>query len=198
MPERSLILASGSPARLRLLRDAGFAPTVVVSGVPENDPDDAGAGSMALRLAERKAVAVARPDGDAVVVGCDSILEFEGRRHGKPSDAEEALRWLRAMRGREGTLHTGHCVVDERTGEQVSAVAATVVRFGDADDAELEAYVATGEAAVVAGAFTLDGRSAPFIDGIVGDPSNVIGLSLPMFRTLLRRLGIPVTALWAR
>jgi septum formation protein len=170
----------------------------VVSGVPEDDPDDAGAGSMALRLAERKAVAVARPDGDAVVVGCDSILEFEGRRHGKPSSAEEALRWLRAMRGREGTLHTGHCLVDERTGGRVSAVAATVVRFGDADDAELEAYVATGEAAAVAGAFTLDGRSAPFIDGIVGDPSNVIGLSLPMFRTLLRRLGIPVTALWAR
>lgn len=198
MPERSLVLASGSPARLRLLRDAGFAPVVVVSGVPEDDPDDVTTDAMALRLAERKAVAVARPDGDAVVVGCDSILEFDGRRHGKPASEREALGWLRSMRERQGTLYTGHCVVDERTGRRASAAAGTVVRFGSATDDELEAYVATGEAVAVAGAFTLDGRSAPFIDGIVGDPSNVIGLSLPLFRTLLRTLGIPITALWDR
>jgi septum formation protein len=197
MPERTLILASGSPARLRLLREAGFDPKVVVSGVPEDDVAADDTRGVTLLLAERKASAVADPDGDAIVIGCDSILEFDGRRFGKPASAEEAMGWLRSMRGRQGTLYTGHCVIDERTGEQVSEVAATIVRFGTTTDEELRAYLATGEAMAVAGAFTLDGRSAPFVDGVDGDPSNVIGLSLPLFRSLLSRLGIPMTALWA-
>ena len=107
------------------------------------------------------------------------------------------MGWLRSMRGREGILYTGHCVIDERTGNPATDVAATTVRFGVTTDDELRAYLATGEAMAVAGAFTLDGRSAPFVDGVDGDPSNVIGLSLPLFRTLLTRLDIPITSLWA-
>jgi septum formation protein len=197
MPERTLILASGSPARLRLLREAGFDPKVVVSGVDEDDVVAADTPGLTCLLAERKASAVADPGGDAIVVGCDSILEFDGRRFGKPTNENEAMGWLQSMRGRQGTLYTGHCVIDERTGQKATGVGTTTVRFGITADDELRAYLATGDALAVAGAFTIDGKSAPFVDGIDGDPSNVIGLSLPLFRSLLARLDIPMTTLWA-
>jgi septum formation protein len=140
---------------------------------------------------------VADADGDAVVVGCDSLLEFQGTPHGKPKSAGEARAWLQSMRDQSATLFTGHCVIDGATGGRATGVAGTTVRFGMTTDAELDAYLATGEAMSVAGAFTLDGRSAPFIDGVDGDPGNVIGLSLPLFRSLLARLGIAITDLWA-
>lgn len=193
---RDLVLASASPARLRLLREAGFEPTVMVSGVPE-DLDDDHVPSLVLSLAERKASAVAPRAGDAVIVGCDSLFEFEGEAHGKPTSAEQAVGWLRRMRGSEGVLHTGHCVIDGSSGAKVAQTTGTVVRFAEISDGELDAYVASGEALVVAGAFTLDGRSAPFVRGIDGDPGNVVGLSLPTLRTLLARLGIEITDLWA-
>ena len=198
VPSRPLVLASASPARLRLLRDAGFAPEVVVSGVDEDavtapTPDD-----LVRELAERKAAAVAATlSGDELVVGCDSMLVLGDEVLGKPVDAADAVaRWQR-MRGREGVLATGHCVVDVAAGRTESAVARTAVRFGYPSDAEVEAYVATGEPLRVAGAFTLDGRSAPFVDGIDGDPGTVIGLSLPLLRTLLARLDVEVTSLWS-
>ncbi len=197
MMPRLLVLASGSPARLRLLRDAGFDPKVVVSGAEETGVEAVDTASLVTVLAERKAGAVADPSGEAVVVGCDSLLEFDARPHGKPSSVDEARRWLASMRGRSGTLFTGHCVIDERTGRRASAAARTTVRFGVTSDAELDAYLATGEAEHVAGGFTLDGRSAPFIDGIDGDAGNVIGLSLPLLRSLLADLSIPITDLWA-
>jgi septum formation protein len=185
-----LVLASASPARLRLLREAGFDPEVVVSGVVE-DTDDVEV------LAVRKATAVAAGLTDALVVGCDSMLALDGRTLGKPHDAAEATERWRAMRGRTGTLRTGHCVVDTTAGRHVSAVAETTVRFGTPTDGEIAAYVATGEPLHVAGAFTIDGRGAVFVDSIDGDHGNVIGLSLPLLRRLLADLGIEVTSLWS-
>ncbi|MGB7050720.1 MAG: Maf family protein [Acidimicrobiales bacterium] len=194
---RTLVLASGSSARLGLLRGAGFDPKVVPSGIDETGHVGGSTSSQVLALAGEKAAAVADPNGEAVVVGCDSMLDFGGRPYGKPTSVEEARAWLVAMRGRSGTLFTGHCVIDEATSRRAEGVCGTQVRFAHTTDAELDAYLATGDALEVAGAFTIDGRSAPFVEGVVGDPSNVIGLSLTLFRQLLSQLGIAVYDLWA-
>jgi septum formation protein len=195
---RRLVLASQSPARLALLRQAGFAPEVIVSGVDEEAISAPTPGELALVLAEAKAAVVAeRPEAaGALVVGCDSVLDLDGLAYGKPADAAEAAARWRAMRGRSGVLRTGHCVVDTVTGARASVTASTTVRFGTPDDEEIAAYVASGEPLYVAGAFTLDGRSAPFMDGIEGDHGNVLGLSLPALRALLGELGVRITELW--
>jgi len=195
VPSRRLVLASASPARLRLLRDAGLSPEVVVSGVPE-DGVTGGVREVVLELATRKAQAVACGVDDALVLGCDSLLELDGEVLGKPATAAEAVARWQAMRGRSGTLHTGHCVVDTASGASAGDVASTVVRFGTPSDTEIQAYVAPGEPLQVAGAFTLDGRSAPFLDGIDGDAGNVIGLSLPLLRALLAKLDVSLVELW--
>ncbi|GAA1071473.1 MULTISPECIES: nucleoside triphosphate pyrophosphatase [Kitasatospora] len=194
---RILVLASASPARLGLLRQAGLDPQVRVSGVDEDALTAATPAELALVLAEAKAktVAAGLSDGE-LVIGCDSVLELDGQALGKPADAAEALERWRSMRGRSGVLQTGHCVVDTATGRQSSATASTTVRFGTPDDEEVAAYIASGEPLHVAGAFTLDGRSAPFVEGIDGDPGNVIGLSLPLLRRLLADLGVRITDLW--
>jgi septum formation protein len=197
MAPRTLVLASASPARLNLLRTAGFDPDVVVSGVDEDTVETGDTADRVTALAEMKAEAVAARSMDALVVGCDSMLEFGGRALGKPATVEQARQWLRTMRGDSGTLFTGHCVIDQPSGRRASGVVGTTVRFGVTTDAELDAYLATGEATTVAGGFTLDGRSAPFIDGVDGDPGNVIGISLPLLRTLLTRLDIAITDLWS-
>jgi septum formation protein len=189
------VLASASPARLRLLRDAGLSPDVVVSGVDE-DGVTGTAREVVLELATRKAQAVACGVDDALVVGCDSLLELDGQVLGKPATEAEAVARWQAMRGRSGTLHTGHCVVDTATGASAGDVCSTLVRFGTPSDEEVRAYVATGEPLQVAGAFTLDGRSAPFLDGIDGDAGNVIGLSLPLLRALLAKLDVSLVELW--
>ncbi|MFH8988880.1 nucleoside triphosphate pyrophosphatase [Streptomyces sp. NPDC017940] len=197
---RRLVLASQSPARLGLLRQAGLAPEVIVSGVDEDAVTAPTPAELAKALAEAKASVVsARADTQgALVVGCDSVLELDGRALGKPADAEEATARWKDMRGRAGVLQTGHCVYDTASGRHVSATASTVVRFGEPSDEEVAAYVASGEPLHVAGAFTLDGRSAPFIDGIEGDHGNVIGLSLPLLRRLLAELDVRITDLWER
>ncbi|MFI6606043.1 nucleoside triphosphate pyrophosphatase [Streptomyces sp. NBC_01336] len=195
---RRLVLASASPARLALLRQAGFAPEVIVSGVDEDALSAPTPAELALVLAEAKAgVVAALPQAaGALVIGCDSVLELDGQALGKPADAEEATARWKSMRGRSGVLQTGHCLTDTASGRTASATASTTVRFGEPSDAEIAAYVASGEPLHVAGAFTLDGRSAPFVDSIDGDPGNVIGLSLPLLRRLLGELGIQVTDLW--
>ncbi|MFC5719015.1 Maf family protein [Streptomyces gamaensis] len=195
---RRLVLASASPARLGLLRAAGLDPEVIVSGVDEDGVTAASPAELARLLAVAKAEAVAaRPEAaGALVVGCDSVLELDGQALGKPRDAEDAIARWKSMRGRSGVLRTGHCLIDTADGRQVSATASTTVRFGEPGDDEIAAYVATGEPLYVAGAFTLDGRCAPFIDGIDGDHGNVIGLSLPLLRTLLAELGVAITDLW--
>ncbi|MGW4381656.1 Maf family protein [Kitasatospora sp. NPDC004531] len=199
---RPLVLASASPARLGLLRQAGLDPQVRVSGVDEDALSAPTPGELALVLAVAKAEKIAgelaaEPGEPPLVIGCDSVLELDGRALGKPADADEAVRRWQSMRGRSGVLRTGHCVIDTATGRQARATASTTVRFGTPDDAEIAAYVASGEPLHVAGAFTLDGRSAPFVEGIDGDPGNVIGLSLPLLRRLLAELDVRITDLWA-
>ena len=194
-----LILASASPARRNLLVAAGIDATVQVSGVDESTVDSTSAQALCLTLARLKAEAVAarlNPAGDALVIGCDSVLDLDGKILGKPADPDDARHRWYAMRGRTGVLHTGHCVLHIGTGKRAEAVASTTVHFAEVTDEEIDAYVGTGEPLHVAGAFTLDGRSGPFIESIEGDHSNVIGLSLPLLRRLLAELGIRLTDLW--
>jgi septum formation protein len=204
-----LVLASASPARRATLIAAGLDVTVRVSDVDEpavtarsgvTDPED-----VVLLLARAKAEDVAGrddlPDG-ALVLGCDSVLDLDGEALGKPADAADAVAGWRRMRGRSGMLRTGHWLVDTRdpddggTGATLGAVAATTVHFADVSDAEIEAYVATGEPLAVAGAFTVDGRGGAFVRGIEGDHHNVVGVSLPLLRDLLAELGVAWPSLW--
>ena len=198
---RRVVLASQSPARLALLRQAGLVPEVVVSGVDETAVTAPRVPELVALLATAKARAVAGQTDDALVIGADSLLEFRGEPLGKPADAAEArLRWLR-MGGRSGTLHTGQAVLDVRDGDVSArdvAVSSTVVHFATPTPEELEAYLGSGEPLHVAGAFTLDGLGAPFVRRVEGDPSGVVGLSLPLLRTQLARLGVPITDLWQR
>jgi septum formation protein len=205
-----LVLASQSPARLSTLRSAGVAPTVIVSAVDEDavlaaarerfadlPPEDA-----VLALAQAKAEAIANhvedTDGpSALVLGCDSMLEIDGEIVGKPGSPEIARERWRRMRGRSGVLHSGHWVVDVRdaedggTGATLGATSSTTVYFADLDDDEIDAYVATGEPLQVAGAFTIDGLGGPYVERLEGDHHGVVGVSLPLLRTLLAEIGVP-------
>ncbi len=201
------VLASASPARLSVLRAAGLEPEVEVSDVDEDallaGLPGASAAEAVTALAGAKATAVARRVADrlpdAVVVGCDSMLHIGGTLVGKPGDAATARARWQEMAGRTGELVTGHAVlrlVDGEIDRVAEGHAVTTVRFARPDPAELEAYLATGEPLVVAGAFTLDGLGGWFVEGIDGDPSNVIGISLPLTRRLLAGVGVRVTDWW--
>lgn len=194
MFQTSIVLASASPARKSLLTRSGLTFTTIVSGVDEESEEILSLTpvAMALTLAERKARAVAdRLDAGALVIGCDSVFELDGVPYGKPLTAGVATDRWRSMRGRTGTLHTGHCVIDTVTGKQVSDTASTDVTFAAISDEEIASYVASGEPLNVAGAFTIDSLGGPYIDWIKGDPSCVEGLSLPLLRRMMEELGHP-------
>ncbi len=196
----TLVLASASPARLATLRSAGVEPVVIVSGVDESQVTDLPPAELALQLAELKCAAVAGRDdlpADALVLGCDSVLELDGEALGKPADAAAAVRRWETMRGRSGVLHSGHCLRDTATGHVAAATASTTVHFAEVTDEEISAYVASGEPLHVAGAFTIDGLGGAFVTGLEGDHHNVVGVSLPLVRELVAELGHSWTELWS-
>ncbi|MBV8862013.1 MAG: septum formation inhibitor Maf [Mycobacterium sp.] len=205
-----LVLGSASPGRLKVLRQAGIDPLVVVSGVDEDAVigalgPDASSGDVVAALAEAKADRVAGilddvVAADCVVIGCDSMLYLDGQLVGKPASADAARRQWRSMGGRSGQLYTGHCLLrvnDGHISQHVCESPYTTVYFAAPTAADLEAYIGSGEPLAVAGGFTLDGLGGWFVDRIEGDPSNVIGLSLPLTRSLLQRIGLSVSELWA-
>lgn len=182
-----------------MLVDGGFDPEVIVSGVDEDDVTGP-TGKVALVLAERKADAVAERLGGApaIVIGCDSVLDVQGETRGKPGSLDVARAWWSSVAGRSAVLHSGLCVVDTATARRASAVATTRVHYHEPTPAEMDAYLATEEPLAVAGAFTIDGYAAPFIERIEGDHGTVLGLSLPLLRQLLADIDVPITELWAR
>ena len=208
-----LVLGSKSPARLATLRSAGVDPVVIVSEVDEDAvaaalPPDATPAQVvsALALAKAQAVAAevsARPGpGQSLILGCDSMLEINGRMVGKPHTAEVAKERIAEMRNTDAVLWTGHALLSvdaegNANGEAVEA-ASTIVHFGNISDAEIDAYVATGEPLNVAGSFTIDGFGGPFVRGVTGDPHSVVGVSLPLLRDLAGRLGVFWPDLWKR
>jgi septum formation protein len=180
------------------LESAGLKPEVMVSHVDEGGTDHLAPLDAVAILAARKGEAVAarlRPE-NALVVACDSLLELDGQTWGKAATADEVIRRWHLMRASTGRLHTGHVVVDAATGEEVVETDTALVRFGTPSDEEIEAYAAVDESRQVAGPFTLEGRSAPWIDSIDGNYGTITGLSLPVLRRLLGRLGVEIVDLW--
>jgi septum formation protein len=195
-----LVLASASTARSQLLATAGIEHWVEVSHVDESQLNHLPARERVLALATAKAEAVAARISDALVLGCDSLLDVAGRALGKPRSAQEAAEYWELFAGRSALLHTGHALLavrDHRILQRASAVAEAELSFARPNPAQLEAYIASGEPLQVAGAFTIEGRSAPFIERISGSPSTVLGLSLPVLRRLLEEVGSSIEQHWA-
>ncbi|HEV2360178.1 MAG TPA: nucleoside triphosphate pyrophosphatase [Acidimicrobiales bacterium] len=203
-----LILASASPTRLRVLREAGFDPECRPSGVSE-ETDLTDPAATVAELARRKARAAVdllaaeqTPAGAAddrmLVIACDTMLSFGGRLLGKPASVAEATDWCRAFSGSRALLLTGHHLIEAGSGRSATEVVTTDVFFSVLRDDEIDAYVGTGEPLAMAGSFSIDGYGAPFVERIEGDHTNVLGISLPALRRLCGSLGVEITSLWRR
>jgi septum formation protein len=187
-----IVLASASVSRRRLLESAGLKPIIMVSHVDEETdffnamtPAD-----MVIALAITKAHTIREQiDFPAIIIGCDSTFEFDSQSLGKPATPEIAIERASRVRGNTGLLHTGHCIIDTTKDKEISSIVTTKVTFDDMTDAEIADYVATGEPLHVAGGFTLDGFSSPFIPSIEGDYTNVVGISMPFVRKAFEQLG---------
>ena len=187
-----VILASSSASRLRLLESAGITPKVIVSGVDEeaSEFDSLSPSELVIALAILKAHTVkeSAPE-NSLIIGCDSTFEFNGKSLGKPGNRENAIARCKELSGKSGFLHTGHCLIDLKQGIELSERSTAKVQFAQITQVEILDYVDSGEPLNVAGGFTLDGLSAPFITNIEGDPSGIIGLSLPLLRKMIISLG---------
>ena len=187
-----VILASSSTSRLRLLENAGITPKVLISGVDEeaSEFDLLSPSELVIALAILKAHTVKEnaPE-NSLIIGCDSTFEFNGKSLGKPGNRENAIARCKELSGKSGYLHTGHCLIDLKQGIELSERSTAKVQFAQMTEAEIIDYVDSGEPLNVAGGFTLDGLSAPFITNIEGDPSGIIGLSLPLLRKMIISLG---------
>ena len=187
-----VILASSSTSRLRLLESAGITPKVLISGVDEeaSEFDLLSPAELVIALAILKAHTVkeSAPE-NSLIIGCDSTFEFNGKSLGKSGNRENAIARCKELSGKSGYLHTGHCLIDLKQGIELSERSTAKVQFAQMTEAEIIDYVDSGEPLHVAGGFTLDGLSAPFITNIEGDPSGIIGLSLPLLRKMVISLG---------
>ena len=187
-----VILASSSTSRLRLLESAGITPMVLISGVDEeaSEFDLLSPAELVIALAILKAHTIKeRAPENSLIIGCDSTFEFNGKSLGKPGNRENAIARCKELSGKSGYLHTGHCIIDLKQGIELSERSTAKVQFAQMTEAEIIDYVDSGEPLHVAGGFTLDGLSAPFITNIEGDPSGIIGLSLPLLRKMVISLG---------
>ena len=187
-----VILASSSTSRLRLLESAGITPKVLISGVDEeaSEFDLLSPAELVIALAILKAHTIkeSAPE-NSLIIGCDSTFEFNGKSLGKPGNRDNAIARCKELSGKSGYLHTGHCIIDLKQGIELSERSTAKVQFAQMTEAEIIDYVDSGEPLHVAGGFTLDGLSAPFITNIEGDPSGIIGLSLPLLRKMIISLG---------
>ncbi len=187
-----LILASQSPSRKRLLEGAGLHPEIIVSHVDEEADHFSAMSSvdMVIALAITKAHTVLEQvEGDCIIVACDSTFEFEGESFGKPETPQIAIERAKRLSGKTGLLHTGHCIIDTKQGREIADRVTTKVTFDDLNEELIKDYVSTGEPLKVAGGFTLDGFSSPFISQIDGDYTNVVGISMSYLRQSLEHLG---------
>ena len=198
-----VILASASPARLMLLRSQKITPIVIPSEINEKEIENKLKGQSTTTIVKELSLTKANyvlenniSLNSGILIAADSMLEFESQSLGKPLNAENAIQRWKNMRGKSGVLHTGHTVIRLDNKKTISKVVSTTVEFADVDDKEILDYVASGEPLNVAGAFTIDSLGAAFVKQVQGDHSNVVGLSLPALREIVRELGLSWTSLW--